>query len=150
MWSFYFQISSSYRFKAIALALVFYLKYCWIFLNQLFFFVWIPFTLSRFTWLIWKVDNFKFRNMHIYWFLFQILSFHSCWDIELTKSCKIIGTLPFLSLYLKIWFHPKFWSKCHYSGIYSLWIGCSCYSTVYFPLYSRFSCYLVIMRDLTD
>ena len=138
----------------------------------MFFFVWIPFTLSRFTWLIWKVDNFKFMSMHIYWFLFQILSSLSCWDIELTKSwwsalfgfglnrslnfChiqrldKIIGTLPFLVLYLKIWFHPKYWSKCHYSGIYSLWIGCSCYSTVYFPLYSRFSCYLVIMRDLTD
>ena len=46
---------------------------------------------------------------------------------------KIIGTLPFLVLDLKNSVSSKT-SK-------------SCYWTIYFPLYSRFSCYLVIMPD---
>ena len=47
--------------------------------------VWIPFTLSRFTWLLWKFDTFKFINVHIFWILFQIMSTFSCWDIGLAK-----------------------------------------------------------------
>ena len=87
---FFLQISSSYSCGAIALTIVFYLKYCSIFffVNCSFSFEWIPFTLSMLTWLLWKVDKFKFMNMHlhIFWFLFQILSTLSCWELELTKS----------------------------------------------------------------
>ena len=41
------------------------------------FFLWKPFTFCRFTWLLWKIDNFKFINVHIFWFLYSILSFLS-------------------------------------------------------------------------
>ena len=47
--------------------------------------VWIHFRLVKFNRLFQNFDKLQFKNVRIFWFLFNYYSPNSCWDIKLTK-----------------------------------------------------------------